>query len=406
MNIKSLFSITNHGVFRIINIFGIKLKINCVKIKAEDLHKIPLQNNKIVFCNMLGGGYGCNPKYIAEEILKRHLAYDLVWLTNDVKQPFPPQIRAVKYNSKQAMQELASAKIWVDNNRKIAFLHSGLFKRDKQFYIQTWHGSLGIKKIDADIVSTDAKWAFWKKWAKIDSDCTDYLLVNSEFEHQVLVPAYLFDNEIKTYGHPRNDVFFYDNCELIAKVKKAYNIDVSAKICLYAPSFRDNRRTDGYNIDYDTLKRALEQKFGGNWVIITRLHPIMNEHQDIIPQQDYIINATNYPDIQELLVASDVVVTDYSSCVFDFMLSRKPAFIFATDIKEYDTERGLYYPLTATPFPVAENNAQLMKNIIDFDDAKYQNAVERFLTEKGCMEDGHAAGRVVDLIENIMKGSK
>ena len=85
------------------------------------------------------------------------------------------------------------------------------------------------------------------------------------------------------------------------------------------------------------------------------------------------------------------------------MLSKKPGFIFATDVEKYNTDRGFYYPLEQTPFPVASNNDKLIENIQNFDMTKYQQNVEQFLQEKGCMEDGQASERVVDLVEELMK---
>ena len=116
-----------------------------------------------------------------------------------------------------------------------------------------------------------------------------------------------------------------------------------------------------------------------------------------------IIDATDYSDMQELLVATDVLITDYSSSIYDFVLSRKPGFIFATDAEKYDNKRGFYYPLSSTPFLVANNNDEMVKNIENFDENKYKNKVEYFLKEKGCIEDGKASKRVVDLIKDIMK---
>ena len=137
--------------------------------------------------------------------------------------------------------------------------------------------------------------------------------------------------------------------------------------------------------------------------MLVRLHPNFRQYQKrVIPQRENIYNVSEYPDIQELLVASDIAITDYSSCIFDFMLSRKPGFIYATDIKEFDEDRGFYYPLTSTPLPVAKNNDELRKNILEFDYKSYRKKVEEFLQEKGCMEDGHASERAVDLIEEIM----
>lgn len=95
------------------------------------------------------------------------------------------------------------------------------------------------------------------------------------------------------------------------------------------------------------------------------------------------------------------MITDYSSCIFDFMLSRRPGFIFATDIEEFNTERGFYYPLEETPFPIARNNEELMQNIRNFDEAAYHNGVEEFLINKGCIEDGCASERVADKIAEL-----
>lgn len=106
--------------------------------------------------------------------------------------------------------------------------------------------------------------------------------------------------------------------------------------------------------------------------------------------------------MQELLAITDVAITDYSSWIYDFVLLRKPGFIFATDIEEYNNERGFYYPLESTPFPVATNNIQLVENIRRFDNVKYQHDIDLFLKEKGCIEDGEASRRVVELLSGIL----
>ena len=138
-----------------------------------------------------------------------------------------------------------------------------------------------------------------------------------------------------------------------------------------------------------------------------RLHPrLVNLMQDCVENKDYVIDATNYSDIQELMVSADAIVTDYSSCIYDFMLSRKPGFIYATDVEKYNNGRGLYYPLTSTPFPVASNNDEMVKNIEQFDYDTYKVGVEEFLKEKGCIDDGHASERVVELIKNIIDNAQ
>lgn len=109
--------------------------------------------------------------------------------------------------------------------------------------------------------------------------------------------------------------------------------------------------------------------------------------------------------MQELIAITDIAVTDYSSWIYDFMLLRKPGFIFATDIDKYNTERGFCYPLETTPFPIARNNDELISNILDFSETVYLEKLEQFLQDKGCIEDGHASERVVELIKEIIEGA-
>ena len=273
----------------------------------------------------------------------------------------------------------------------------------EQKYIQTWHGSLGIKKIEKS-VNCLTKDNQWLDCAIENSYMTDYWISNSNFEDNVYKEAFWDVKNIMQFGHPRNDIFFKDNHDIILKVKKIYNIPENKNILLYAPTFREDEKLSHYNLDFEAVKNALLNKFGGDWVMLVRLHSrLENLFNEYFKDKGGIINASNYPDMQELLVAADVGITDYSSWMFDYMLSKKPVFIYAEDIEEYNTERGFYYPLESTPFPIARNNEELAKNIENFDNEKYIKEVDKFLKEKGCIEDGHASERVVDLIEEIMK---
>lgn len=408
--LEYIFSITNSGTDKLIMFLGIPIRIDQSKYYREICETLPVQKDKIVFENFNGNSYGCNPKYIAEEIIRRNLPYDMVWLVRSVtkekeKNVFPEQIRLVGYGSKQALKELASAKIWIDNQRKNYFLKKGLRKKEGQYYIQTWHGSLGIKKLDADVDAFVGELKQeWVNRSKLDSSMMDYLLTDSEFENKIFRRALWFNNEIKEFGHPRNDIFFKDSTKIKQKVRDFYNIPEDKKILLYVPSFRDSGNIDCYDLEYEKVLKAMEDRFGGDWICLARLHPRTKKYdKELIMESDKLIDACFYPDIQELLVSSDAAITDYSSCIFDFMLSRKPAFVFATDIKDFNNDRGFYYPLEATPFPIAVNNKELVENVLKFDDEKYQKDITNFLEDKGCMEDGHASERVVDLIEQIMK---
>lgn len=403
-----VFSVTNKKTNKVIKICGFKISINRQKLLAK-YKNLPIQNNKIVFTNFKGNGYGCNPKYIVEEILRRKLPYEICWLTNNVRKEFkcfPSTIRLVEFRSKQALKELSTSKIWVDNQRKIFHIQMGLEKKNNQIYINTWHGSLGIKKIGVDSPLTSIQ-NDWIPYGKKDSEMLDYLISNSIFENDVYQNNFWSKGKILTIGHPRNDIFFYNDEQLNEIKKKVFeklNIPAHTKILLYVPSFRDDKSLSCYNLNAKKLLKSLEEKFKSEWILVVRMHPnLKNDSTKLFNFGDKVIDASFYPDIQELLVSSDIAITDYSSCIFDFMLSRKPAFIFATDIEKFNNERGFYYPLESTPFPVAKNNEELVQNILNFDNEKYVQEVEKFLTDKGCMEDGHAAERAVDIIQNIIE---
>ena len=375
---------------------------------------LPVHDNKIIFDNYMGKGFGCNPKYVAQELIDRGDAdkFDLVWLVSrrDLERSeLPPGIRTVRYGSLKSFLEYSTAKVWVSNYHKTYFTQCGLRKQKDQFFIQMWHGSLGIKKIEDNVeaLTQDKRWL---RAAEASSRMTDFWISNSSYETNVYKHAFwdVKDASILLYGHPRNDIFFDAEKMQRArqKVASAYGTE-EKKLLLYAPTFREDYRIDCYGIDVSDLVKHMKRRFGGEWTILVRLHPrIRDMAAEIIPSGACVTDVTLYTDIQELLAAADCLVTDYSSCAFDFMLTRRPVFLFATDVKEYDVERGFYYPLETTPFSLAHDNAELMKNIDAFDEAAYLPKVEAFLKEKGCMEDGRASERVADLIEHSAKQTR
>ena len=410
--LERIFSITNSGTDKLVMLFGIPIKIDRTKYFQNKCKNLKIQKNKIVFNNFQGSLYGCNPKYIAEEIIRRKLPYDIYWLCKNIngvdKKTFPECIKLTPFKKREGLLDLATAKLVIGNVRYNLMIQEGWIKKESQVYIQTWHGSLGIKKIDAAVTNQDYAQRNWCNVAQIDSEYTDYLISNSDFEDRVFEEGFWYHGPILKVGHPRNDIFFKPEEEkqkIKDKVFKTLQIDKNKKVLLYVPSFRDDKRLSCYGLDTSAVANALKEKFGGDWVIAIRMHPHLKKYSSkLFSFNDKVVDATYYPDIQELLLASDIAITDYSSCIFDFMLSRKPGFIFATDIEQFNTDRGFYYPLESTPFSIATNNYELIKNIENFDYEKYKQKVEEFLKDKGCMEDGHASERVVDLIEKIMSG--
>lgn len=382
------------------------------------LRRFRVRNDKIVFDNYICRGFGCNPKYVAQKLIERGLAgkFDLVWILapeDMAHSEVPSCLRIVRYNSLASFWEYATAKLWVSNYHKRAFVRYGLSKRKEQFYIQMWHGSLGIKKIEND-VPTLRGLKGWLPTLMRSSEMVDYWISNSDYETNVYKSAFgcVKDERILLYGHPRNDIFFDP-----AAMRRAYEKVVGRyglqgkRLLLYVPTFRERSNRFGEfehhvsdsGIELDALLPCIQQRFGGEWALLVRQHPSALERLSANISITGVVDVTSYADIQELLAAADCLLTDYSSCVFDFMLTRRPAFLFVPDIQEYNTERGFYYPIETTPFPLARSNEELLDDVSSFDAEAYRSKVDAFLQSKGCMEDGHASERVADLIERLMR---
>lgn len=367
--------------------------------------KTPIQKNKILFMTYKNA-YECNPKYIAEEILKQKLPYDLVWAIPknegiDTSQ-FPAQIRLVKRESYEFYQELASAKIWVDNSLNCLWMPFG--KKREQVYFETWHGSMGLKRVGKEDVANER----WLKAAKRVTEATDFCISDSTFENMVYRETHWPEAEILEYGHPRNDLLCKEDGEekskLRTKIAEELGFSVDDKVLIYAPTFRDSGTLDCYDVDFGRLVKALETRFGGTWKILMRLHfHDRKKKYGRIDDENMVVDATQYLDMQELLSIADAGLTDYSSWCCDYVLTGRPCFIYATDIERYNTERGLYYPLEETPFPIAKNNDDLERNVLGFDECIFEKKRIKFLNDRGCFEDGHAAERVVEKFKSIIE---
>lgn len=360
--------------------------------------------NQVMFLTFQGD-YTCNPKYVAEEMIKEDTGARLVW---DVKtaiphSDYPIELQFVRHNSYEFYKELAASKVIIENTNIVERLRA--YKKKDQYLLQTWHGSLGIKRLDGDVVMGFS----WKHLAKKCQKNVDLLLSNSDFETEVFRTAYWKDVPSVQVGHARNDIFFLKDDEKIAKIRKKVcrflNIDVNRQIFLFAPTHRDDVDESYEALDYSLIRKALEERFGGKWQIVIRLHNRLKKEskQWLNDLPSYVSDATLYEDMQELLLVTDAGVTDYSSWIFDFVLSRKPGFIIELGLEDFKESRGFYYPIETTPFPIAKDSEELAQCIKAFDNDKYLEDVDRFLKERGCMEDGQASRRIAEKINELMK---
>ncbi len=367
----------------------------------------PVKKNKIVFSTFEGdGGYCCNPRYIADELIRRGRKYEMIWLLHDTGKSFPNEIRKVKDSFLNVAYHLSTAKIWIDNYRK----PYGTLKRTGQVYIQTWHASMGFKAVGlfrgknfpriAELVSRN------------DSALIDYLISNSDYCTAIYPKKLLYEGPVLKTGSPRCDCLFTSAEILHRQIRSKFDLPAEIRIALYAPTFRggsQNKKKQVFSempsLDFPRLKESLEKKFGGKWMVFLRLHPQLSAQLKSMPIQvhfDWLLDVSQEDDMSELLAASDVLITDYSSCAFDAAFAMIPVFLYADDVQSYRNSRGQFmWKREELPFPAAENNNQLIERIVAFDYNSYRSVMRQFMNHHGVIEDGHASQRVVDVIEKI-----
>ncbi len=360
--------------------------------------------HKIVFFTFQGE-YTCNPKYISQELIKRGDDIRQVWVT--FKEPrsvcncFPKNALVVRFNSIDYYKEVSTAGILIDN--AFNFQKSPIRKRKGQKYIETMHGSLGIKKIGPDVVKD------WRRNRR-GFNCgrmTDYALSNSSFETMVYETSFWNRKNIVELGHARNDVFFR-NEDFVATVKNKvrcyFGINEKARIVLYAPTrpLNSENTTAFEEIDFESLIKALSERFEGEWIVLDRRHHAVVKKAGIKRSAENVYDADGYPDIQELMIGADFGITDYSSWIFDYLLQYKPGMLFVPDVDEYSLNRGFYYPIEEVPYPICRSNTELAEKILSYNEPAIKNSIGEFLKRRGCIDDGHASERIADLIENII----
>lgn len=354
---------------------------------------LPKRRNKVVLQSFYGRGFSDSPKAIAQELLRRG-GHRLYWVVKSMEEAesLPEEITPILLDSVKSIYHLCTAGVWVDNSRKWSFTK----KSRGQYYVQTWHG-FPLKRIEKD--AGDALPADYIQSAKKDSEMCDLLLSDGAFLSQVYRNGFWYDGEILAEGFPRNDVLVRGNPALAEQAVKKLQLPENTKFCLYAPTFRREMELDVYDMDYAQVTRALSRRFGGNWLILAKLHPnVAVKAGQLQLDPAYVRNVSDYSDIQELYLLSDAMISDYSSVMFDFINTRKPCFLYVNDLQAYQNDRNFYYDLSRLPFEHAENNQALVTAIADFDSQCHLERLDAFCLEFGIRETGFAAKAAVDRI--------
>lgn len=345
--------------------------------------------------------FSCNPRHLTEYLLENEPGLEIFWVFRkgtDISH-IDPRIRCVRFRSLEYYRLVNTAEFLITNSRTDPY-RIYWHKRPQQKYLMLWHGGVALKKIEKD--AQDKLGYGYIRKAKIDSRIADLMISGCDFQTRLLKESFWYDGEILEKGIPRNDIFFNKakHHEIRNRLRSDYGIPENDKIVLYAPTFRRDKSINPYRIGWERVVKEFRRFFNSeNVTVLLRLHPNLIACTDVTP----LLNArevkdmTRYHDMHELLCISDILITDYSSSMFDIPMLGKPCLLYATDIEKYD--RGYYFNFKDLPFPLATNEDELIGNIRGFDRESYETDVRDFFDRFiGPKDEGRAGESIAGWI--------
>lgn len=345
-------------------------------------------SNSILFESFQGKVIGDNPYAIFSEVLSRNPSFELLF-TVDSKTKSPEGAKGIKHGSIAWLKALATSRVLVNNTNFPGYFR----KRSGQRYIQTWHGT-PLKRLGRDIVDVVPTGSYLKMMDR-EASFWDFLISPNPYCTEILGKTFGYSGQILEMGYPRNDVLISgkDKRELIRKSLGI--LDANQQVVLYAPTWRDSKRTATGNWKPVNF---LNGSLGPNVTVLFRGHT--NTHSAHSSKvTGGAIDVTNYKNVAELYLAADVLVTDYSSSMFDFSVTGKPMIFLAPDFDEYVAKRGFYFDFEQlAPGPILRDSSFLRKSLESIDSQKGEY-LQRYLAWQqkfNKLEDGLASRRVVD----------
>lgn len=364
----------------------------------------PIKKNRVLLMNALAQNYGDNPKSVAEYLLSHYPGQFEIIIP--VKDPAANAhltdkgLTVVKYNSLRYFRYALTSQVFLTNSGGFSYLPM----RKKQYIINTWHGGGAYKKCGLDMYEDTP---LFRKDLKLAGDKTNLFLSTCQKFTEVVSASMLTPKEVFWgIGMPRNDIMCHPDEKLRQEVRAKLGLQEGEKLILFAPTYRkpnDNYFKESiaisYGVDCDRVCKAMEKRFGGTWRFAYRLHPCVT-NRDGLPG-GAVMDLSDYPDMQELLLAADAMINDFSSSMWDFMLTGRPSFLFAIDLEHYIKTTQVYTPVEEWPFPSSTNNDDLERSILEFDEESYAAACKRHYEALGGCETGKATELVCQRIREV-----
>lgn len=371
------------------------------------------QKNIIIFGAFNGKSYACSPKAVYEYMRSNDEfgEYEFIWIfdnpDNYIFLTENRNTRIVKNGTIECEKCLHQAGYWFLNFRAPDHWKPS----DKQVYIQCWHGT-PLKRLGYDLSATDNSMNSIKEIRekyRTDAERFSYLVSPCRFATEKFITAWNLhdtkrESDVLEIGYPRNDYLTrFTSSDAVKIMKKLGICDCEKKIILYAPTWRDNQHDSklGYvyenPVDFDLLKAQL----GEDYMILFRAHYFVANSFDFKKYDGFIYDVSDYDDINELYIVSDMLITDYSSVFFDYAILQRPMFFYMYDIEEYrDEMRGFYLDLEELPGPIVENESELIMEIKNVWDVYNFKKVKEFNNIYNSLNDGYASKRLVSRVIN------
>lgn len=362
--------------------------------------KKPLLKNVVLFETFNAKNYSDSPKYIYEYLAKNYSdQFEFVWaLNNGAKPKYGGKV--VKRFSFEYAYYLARAQYLVFNVRPPLWYR----KREGQVFLETWHGT-PLKRLVFDQEEVTAASPKYKQQFYKQRKDWDYLISANDFSTETLARCFMYEGEMLDVGYPRNDILYAENKEEIAiEIKKKLNIPLDKKTILYAPTWRDDEYygKGQYKFELQLDCKMLKEKIGNEYVLLLRTHQYISDHLDTTGLEGFAYNVSQYDDISELYLISDICMTDYSSVFFDYANLKRPILFYTYDIDKYKNQlRGFYIDMTSeVPGPLLYTNEEVLYAIehIDEINEQYKERYEQFYQRFCHLDDGNASKRCVERV--------
>jgi CDP-glycerol glycerophosphotransferase len=345
-------------------------------------------SNSILFESFQGKVIGDNPYAIFSEVLSRNPNFELLF-TVDSKTKAPEGAKGIKHGSIAWLKALATSRVLVNNTNFPGYFR----KRSGQRYIQTWHGT-PLKRLGRDIVDVVPTGSYLKMMDR-EASFWDFLISPNPYCTVILGKTFGYSGQILETGYPRNDVLISGKDKRDLVRKSLGILDVNQQVVLYAPTWRDSKRTATGNWKPVNF---LNGSLGPNVTVLFRGHTNTHSaHKETVAKG--AIDVTEYKNVAELYLAADVLVTDYSSSMFDFSVTGKPMIFLAPDFDDYVAKRGFYFDFEQlAPGPILRDSSFLRKSLesIDSQKGEYAQRYQAWQQKFNKLEDGLASKRVVD----------